>query len=65
MYKFPSVTATDPTTGKPIITTTNGKYDGSNCSVSVCKPNPTGDGTLMLAAGKYVVEMIVPQATNW
>ena len=60
MYKFPSVTATDPTTGKPIITTTNGKYDGSNCSVSVCKPNPTGDGTLMLAAGKYVVEMIVP-----
>jgi hypothetical protein len=49
MYKFPSVTATDPTTGKPTAT---------NCTI--CVPNPTGDGTVMLPAGKYVVEMVVP-----
>jgi hypothetical protein len=49
MYKFPSVTATSPTTGKPT---------ASNCTI--CVPNPTGDGTLMLPAGKYVVEMVVP-----
>ncbi|PFH08600.1 hypothetical protein BCF11_0965 [Collimonas sp. PA-H2] len=49
MYKFPSVTATSPTTGKPT---------ASNCTI--CVPNPTGDGTVMLPAGKYVVEMVLP-----
>ena len=49
MYKFPSVTAMDPATGKPSAT---------NCTV--CSPNPD-DGTPMLPAGKYVVEVIVPQ----
>ena len=49
MYKFPSVTATDPATGKPSMT---------NCSI--CVDNPSGDGTKMLPPGKYVVEVIVP-----
>ncbi|HWW03791.1 choice-of-anchor D domain-containing protein [Collimonas sp.] len=49
MYKFPSVTATSPTTGKPT---------ASNCAI--CIANPSGDGTVMLPAGKYVVEIIVP-----
>ena len=48
MYKFPSVTAIDPATGKPSAT---------NCAI--CSPNPD-DGTPMLPAGKYVVEVIVP-----
>ncbi|WP_176728759.1 choice-of-anchor Q domain-containing protein [Burkholderia ubonensis] len=47
-YKFPSVTATD-STGKPV---------ASNCTICVGK-NPV-DGTPMLPAGKYVVEIIVP-----
>jgi hypothetical protein len=54
MYKFPSVTATDPVTGRAT---------GTNCTG--CVPNPdTSDafrvGTPMLPAGKYVVEVIVP-----
>ncbi|CAB3732704.1 hypothetical protein LMG24238_05873 [Paraburkholderia sediminicola] len=49
MYKFPSVTGRNTTTGKPTAT---------NCTV--CVPNPSGDGTQMLPAGKYVVEVIVP-----
>ncbi|MGF7001509.1 choice-of-anchor Q domain-containing protein, partial [Paraburkholderia sp. GAS32] len=49
MYKFPSVTGRSTTTGKPTAT---------NCTV--CVANPSGDGTQMLPAGKYVVEVIVP-----
>ena len=49
MYKFPSVTGRNTTTGKPTAT---------NCTV--CVANPSGDGTQMLPAGKYVVEVIVP-----
>jgi len=49
MYKFPSVTTRDPATGAET---------GTNCTV--CVANPTGDGTHMLPAGKYVVEMITP-----
>lgn len=49
MYQFPSVVARDPQSGKPSRT---------NCTV--CVPNPTSDGTTMLPAGKYVVEVIVP-----
>ena len=49
MYQFPSVTGRDPKTGKPT---------GTHCTV--CAPNPTGDGTMMLPAGKYVVEVVVP-----
>jgi len=48
-YKFPSVTARDPQTGRPT---------GTNCNS--CIPNPD-DGFPMLPSGKYVVEMIVPQ----
>ena len=51
MYKFPSVTGVNPANGKPA---------GTNCLASVCVDNPTGDGTKMLPAGKYVVEVIVP-----
>jgi Multicopper oxidase len=49
MYKFPSVTGINPANGKP---------SGTSCSI--CVANPTGDGTQMLPAGKYVVEVIVP-----
>jgi hypothetical protein len=49
MYKFPSVTSRNSTTGAPT---------GTNCTA--CAANPTGDGTQMLPAGKYVVEVIVP-----
>jgi len=49
IYKFPSVTGTNPATGKPTAT---------NCTI--CVANPSGDGTSMLPAGTYVVEAIVP-----
>ena len=49
MYSFPSVTSRNTTTGLPT---------GTNCTI--CVANPTGDGTRMLPAGKYVVEMVVP-----
>jgi hypothetical protein len=55
MYQFPSVTSTDPTTGKP---------NGSHCTI--CSPNhavATTDlyyGLPMLPTGKYVVEVVVP-----
>ncbi len=49
MYKFPSVTSRNPQTGAET---------GTNCTV--CVANPTGDGTHMLPAGKYVVEMVTP-----
>ncbi|KFX29753.1 Ig-like domain-containing protein [Ralstonia solanacearum] len=51
MYQFPSVTARNPVSGKPT---------GTNCDPKVCVANPTGDGTMMLPAGKYVVEVVVP-----
>jgi Abnormal spindle-like microcephaly-assoc'd, ASPM-SPD-2-Hydin/Bacterial cadherin-like domain/Multicopper oxidase len=52
MYKFPSVTSvvlTGPTAGQPATT---------NCTI--CIDNPSGDGTKMLPAGKYVVEVVLP-----
>jgi hypothetical protein len=49
LYKFPSVLTVDPVTGKPATT---------NCSTCVTNPD---DGTKMLPAGKYVVEVIPPQ----
>ncbi len=52
MYKFPSVTSTDPKTGKPLTT---------NCTI--CGTDPAADlynGTPMLPPGKYVVEVVVP-----
>ncbi|WP_185646390.1 choice-of-anchor Q domain-containing protein [Burkholderia sp. Bp9143] len=49
MYQFPSVTARDLHSGLPT---------GTNCKI--CVANPSGDGTQMLPAGKYVVEVIVP-----
>jgi hypothetical protein len=54
-YHFPSVTSTDPATGKPT---------GTNCTG--CVPNSKAATTdfdynqPMLPAGKYVVEVIVP-----
>jgi len=67
MYSFPSVTGTDPTTGKPT---------GTNCSICVTNPDANdpyryggsstpvswtpGHGMPMLPAGKYVVEVVVP-----
>ena len=55
MYSFPSVTASNPTTGRPAAT---------NCTI--CKPNtavPSTDlyyGLPMLPPGKYVVEVVPP-----
>jgi hypothetical protein len=49
MYSFPSVTGRNPG---------NGKATGTNCTI--CVKNPTGDGTMMLPPGKYVVEVILP-----
>ncbi|WP_175108590.1 hypothetical protein, partial [Pararobbsia alpina] len=36
----------------------SGKPTSTNCAI--CVANPTGDGTQMLPAGKYVVEVVVP-----
>ena len=54
-YQFPSVTATDPTTGKPTAT---------NCTICGKDPVPAPDlyaGNPMLPPGKYVVEVVLPQ----
>jgi len=48
LYNFPSVVNVDPGTGKSAKT---------NCSICVTNPD---DGTPMLPAGTYVVEVIVP-----
>jgi hypothetical protein len=48
MYKFPSVTAVNPATGKP------SKTNCTGCTQT------DADGNPMLPAGKYVVEVIVP-----
>jgi hypothetical protein len=61
MYQFPSIIGRNPTTGAPTGTgSTNGtagSRPGTNCTI--CVANPT-DGTPMLPAGKYVVEVVVP-----
>ena len=55
MYQFPSVTSTDPSTGKP---------NGTKCTI--CSPNTAVASTdlyyglPMLPTGKYVVEVVVP-----
>jgi len=55
MYQFPSIAGRDPLSGTP--TGGTGSVTGTNCTI--CLKNPI-DGTPMLPAGKYVVEMIVP-----
>jgi hypothetical protein len=55
MYQFPSIAGRNPTTGAPVGGT--GSVAGTNCLT--CVVNPT-DGTPMLPAGKYVVEVVVP-----
>jgi hypothetical protein len=61
MYQFPSIIGRNPTTGTPAgsgsTNGTPGSRPGSNCTI--CVANPT-DGTPMLPAGKYVVEVVVP-----
>lgn len=66
MYKFPSLTAFDPTTGKP---TAVGKFNGTaftagtNCKICIPDPVATPDlyaGVPMLPPGKYVVEVVLP-----
>ena len=61
MYRFPSVTSVDPTTGRPT---------GTNCTICAAHPDPvpsTGTdadplrhGLPMLPPGKYVVEVVLP-----
>jgi len=61
MYQFPSIIGRNPTTGAPTgtgsVNGTPGTRPGSNCTICVANPN---DGTPMLPAGKYVVEMVMP-----
>jgi len=62
MYKFPSIVGRNPQTGAPEGTGTavdpaGGSRPGTNCTI--CTANPD-DGTPMLPAGKYVVEIVVP-----
>ena len=54
MYRFPSVTAVDPATGRPT---------KSNCTACIANPDssdPIRGGTPMLPPGTYVVEVVVP-----
>ena len=54
MYKFPSVTAVDA----------NGKPSATNCTICIPDPVPAPDlyaGIPQLPAGKYVVEVVLPQ----
>ena len=55
LYQFPSIADRNPQTGAPVGGT--GSVTGTNCTI--CVANPT-DGTPMLPAGKYVVEVVVP-----
>jgi len=61
MYQFPSIIGRNPLSGAPTgsgsTNGTAGTRPGSNCTI--CVANPT-DGTPMLPAGKYVVEVVVP-----
>jgi len=60
-YLFPSIIGRNPTTGRPTgsgsTNGTRGSRPGSNCTICVANP---ADGTPMLPAGKYVVEVVVP-----
>jgi hypothetical protein len=60
-YKFPSVTATNTTTGRPTGTNcvTGSLATSTGPAVPGCISNPV-DGLPMLQQGKYVVEMITP-----
>ncbi|RDK02899.1 choice-of-anchor Q domain-containing protein [Paraburkholderia lacunae] len=61
MYQFPSIVGRDPLSGAPkgagSVNGVPGSRPGSNCTICVANPD---DGTPMLPAGKYVVEVIVP-----
>src|SRR5260370_40044596 len=60
MYNLPRVRGIDPNRFLPGTTTPNpnyGKPAGTNCTG--CTTNPV-DGSTMLPAGKYVVEVVVP-----
>ncbi len=60
-YSFPSTVTLDPATGRPAGTGhLNGPatpLPGTNCSICVANPD---DGTPMLPAGTYVVEVVPP-----
>ena len=56
MYRFPSVRAKNPATGETFLELDPANY-GTDCTI--CVANPV-DGTPMLPAGKYVVEVVVP-----
>ncbi|MFM0030737.1 Ig-like domain-containing protein [Paraburkholderia madseniana] len=60
-YIFPSIVDRDPRSGAPTgagsVNGTPGSRPGSNCTICVANPD---DGTPMLPAGKYVVEVVVP-----
>ncbi len=63
VYKFPSIVGRNPQTGAPEGTGTavdqaGGSQPGTNCTICVANPD---DGTPMLPAGKYVVEIVVPE----
>jgi hypothetical protein len=60
-YQFPSTVALDPVTGRPAgrghLNGAVTPLAGTNCSVCVANPD---DGTPMLPAGTYVVEVVPP-----
>src|SRR6201987_4124953 len=55
MYQFPSIAGRNPSTGAPV----GGAGSVAGTNYTICVANPT-DGTPMLPAGKYVVEVVVP-----
>ena len=63
-YRFPSITARDPTTGAPTgtgaVNGTAGSRPGTNCTICVNDPTDASGNTPMLPDGQYVVEMLVP-----
>jgi Big-like domain-containing protein/multicopper oxidase len=60
-YQFPSTVRLDPVTGRPTgqgaLAGAPTPMNGTNCSICIVNPD---DGTPMLPAGKYVVELVTP-----
>ncbi|GAC1328775.1 MAG: hypothetical protein NVSMB15_00520 [Steroidobacteraceae bacterium] len=59
MYQFPSVTSTDPVTGKPTATNCT-VCKANNQTASTLPPTDLYYGLPQLPPGKYVVEVVVP-----
>ena len=60
MYQFPSVTATDPVSGRPTRTNCTICYNKDNTHVPNLPPTDLYYGLPQLPPGKYVVEVVPP-----